>query len=225
MKKSIFLSAIGYLALLGLLLVLVTNADAADVTFSASLKSYGAAPVYVNLVLTNCGQDAFGRSNIPMTSSGVHAKLDYQITPDTSGLATALVTPDADITCGNVAGGTRYRVEIRLRAKNVADPQHDPLLSANEFVIGPSDFTLTSAQPAVSPAPPAPGIDFTLYRVTRPFRMLPFASFRQRARQTRTASSDRTRMLPDKWITSATPQGMDLIWWVVRAAMAEARCT
>jgi hypothetical protein len=211
--KRLVLSAIAYLFLLGMLLLLVTNANAADVTFTASLQAYS-QDVYVDLVLTNCGLDAQGRSNIPMTAAGVRAKLLYLIPTDATGLATRDdVTPNADITCGNVVGATRYRVEIRQRVKNQADPARDPLISANEFVIGPGDFTLTSAQPAVSPVPSTSSINFAQYLVTRPIRILAFANFPASclAKQDRLQRSDPVTPGHVDYVCNAAGDGWDLV--------------
>jgi hypothetical protein len=203
----------GYFGLLVLALLFVTHADGADKTFSANLQSYSSAPAsaYINLVLTNAGADAQGRSNICVKSSGVLAVKQQVLQPKSDGTVTSTVAPRGDITCGGVTGATLYRVEIRQKAGATPDPSKDPLIAANLYAID-ADFVLSTAAPT-SAVPASSSIDFSTYALTRPFRILPLASFPTSC----TPNEDRIqRSDPDTagqvdYVCNAAGTGFDLV--------------
>jgi hypothetical protein len=161
------------------LLFAVLNARAADVPFSANLKSYSSSPAnaYINLVLIDQGQDAQGRPNICLTPTGVAAVASQVLAASSDGSISTTITPGADLTCGNLAGTTHYRIEIRQKQGAKPDPKTDPLIASNVVTVGPGPFVLISSTPVVSPPSPPAGIDYTSYLVTRPFRRLSFGQF------------------------------------------------
>jgi hypothetical protein len=167
-----------YRILFCLFLLVFANVTArATVNFTASLQSYTTSPAqaYISLTVTNC-TDTLGRQQIPLTSSGATVG-PLLLLPSSSGTVSTAVVPTSEITCGNVQGQSRYRVEIRTKVGIYPDLNRDKTVAMNEFVIGPGDFSLNSSAITLWTPSANGGIDFTLYQITRPFRILPFVSF------------------------------------------------
>ena len=187
---------------------------AASVSFTADLQTFAGAPAnaYVNLVLVNCGQDTLSRPNIPVTTGGALVPLNQLFLPTSEGAVQATIAANSEITCGAVTGETRYRVELRQQAGTTPNPKTDPLLAANEYVID-SDFVLSAAQSPVSPAPATSQIDFTQYRLTRPFRTLPYAQFPAscKANTDRLQRSDPAVAGEVDFVCNASGNGWDLV--------------
>jgi hypothetical protein len=140
------------LSLIVLALCAVT-ARAADVSFTANLQNYTSSPaqVYLDVILVDCGVDSLGIPNLPLTASGVKSLAPQVLSAASDGSVSATITPNSDITCGNVTNGTHYRVEVRKKAGNFPDPLHDKLLGRNTIYIGPCGYTLNSGAAVLSP--------------------------------------------------------------------------
>lgn len=155
------------------------TARAVDVAFTANLQNYTSSPAqaYLDAQIVDCGVDAQGRPNTPLTATAVKTLVPQVLPTASDGTVSTTITPNSDITCGNVLDTTHYAIEVRIKAGAYPNPATDKLLSRNIVHIGPGDFTFNAGASMLTPGAPPTGVDYTGYLVTRPMRALLFANF------------------------------------------------